>query len=235
MLCDITANENSLKINPQILHDKPVFYNLCRTSEFCDPLLNFCFKRRVIPTIIHKTSHNLVSVMLKRNITASIKLCRYYSVVLNSEIVYLLLINDPNIIKLSSMRETISEVSPPLSKNSPRFLNVPKENIWVLQSATTPFNFASISFSFTAAMQMSYREINMGCRFVRKPTRTYEASLFIATRCNNHVYIRSSVATPLMKTLDSPGVSKRWVVNAIRLSLVFITLCLNTTTVTKHN
>ena len=68
----------------------------------------------------------------------------------------LLLRRDPRTIRLSSMSDTISEVSEPLSSSSPLFLNEAKLNSCVLQSVMTPFSFASMSRSFTAAMQMSW-------------------------------------------------------------------------------
>ena len=70
---------------------------------------------------------------------------------------YRLLRREPSTIKLSSINETISEVSDPLSKSSPRDLNVEKESSCVFHSAITCFNFASISRSFTAEMQISWK------------------------------------------------------------------------------
>ena len=55
----------------------------------------------------------------------------------------------------SSMREMISEVSPPFSSSSPRVLKAEKERLCTDQSAITCLSFASISFSLTALMQMS--------------------------------------------------------------------------------
>jgi hypothetical protein len=74
---------------------------------------------------------------------------------LHSRLLYLLLMRDPKTIRLSSMREIISEVLSPRNKSSPRFLKLAKANSRRFQSAMTPFNFASISFSFVAAMQIS--------------------------------------------------------------------------------
>ena len=68
---------------------------------------------------------------------------------------YLLLSNEPSIIKLSSIKDTISEVSPPLRSSSPRFLKFANENTCVLHSDTTPFSLKSMSRSFTAAIQTS--------------------------------------------------------------------------------
>ena len=69
---------------------------------------------------------------------------------------YLLLRSDPRTIRLSSIKETVSDVSAPLRRSSPRLLNVANDNSCVFHSETTPFNFASMSRSFTADIQMSY-------------------------------------------------------------------------------
>ena len=74
---------------------------------------------------------------------------------------YLLLIKEPNTIRLSSISATISEVLSPRRSSSPRFLKFAKVSSLVLQSATTDFSLASMSFSLTAAMQTSYRRANM--------------------------------------------------------------------------
>ena len=58
--------------------------------------------------------------------------------------------------RLSSITEIISEVLSPRNNSSPLFLKLAKANSRRFQSATTPFNFASISFSLVAAMQISY-------------------------------------------------------------------------------
>ena len=78
---------------------------------------------------------------------------------LSFQFCYLLLINDPSTMRLSSSSATVSVVSFPFKSNSPRLLNVAKENSWALQSATTCCSFASISFSLTADMQISCKVI----------------------------------------------------------------------------
>lgn len=71
---------------------------------------------------------------------------------------YLLLIKEPNTIRLSSINATISDVLSPRNNSSPRFLKFAKVSSLVLQSATTDLSLASMSFSLTAAMQTSCRE-----------------------------------------------------------------------------
>lgn len=68
---------------------------------------------------------------------------------------YRLLSRELSTISESSISDTISVVESPRSSNSPRFLKVPKANSFELQSAITCFSLASMSFSFTALMQMS--------------------------------------------------------------------------------
>jgi len=68
---------------------------------------------------------------------------------------YLLLNREPRTIKLSSINDTISEVSAPRSRSSPRDLKGEKDSSCVFHSAMTCFNFASMSRSLTAEMQMS--------------------------------------------------------------------------------
>ena len=75
-----------------------------------------------------------------------------------TKVAYLLLRREPRIIKLSSIKDTMSDVSAPLRSNSPRFLKFEKENTCVLHSDTTPFNLKSMSRSLTAAMQTSCRK-----------------------------------------------------------------------------
>lgn len=70
---------------------------------------------------------------------------------------YLLLSSDPSTIRLSSSMVRISVVSAPFSISSPLSLNVFKLNVCTDQTSFTCVNLASISFSFTADMQMSYR------------------------------------------------------------------------------
>lgn len=71
---------------------------------------------------------------------------------------HLLLNKELSTIKLSSKNETISEVSAPFKRSSPRFLNEAKENSCELHSATTWANFASMSFSLTAEIQISWKK-----------------------------------------------------------------------------
>lgn len=66
---------------------------------------------------------------------------------------------EPNTIKLSSKNPTISVVSAPLRRSSPRDLKGAKESDWAFQSDTTCESLASMSFSLTAEMQISYDEI----------------------------------------------------------------------------
>ena len=69
---------------------------------------------------------------------------------------YLFDIKEPRIISESSMSDMLSEVSSPLRSSSPRVLKLLKATFLTLQSAMTCFNLVSMSFSFTALMQMSY-------------------------------------------------------------------------------
>ena len=68
---------------------------------------------------------------------------------------HLLDMSEPRTMSESSMREMISDVSSPLNKSSPRVLNPAKLRFWTAQSAFTCFIFKSMSFSFTALIQMS--------------------------------------------------------------------------------
>lgn len=68
---------------------------------------------------------------------------------------HLLESRDPRTIKESSINETISEVVSPRRRSSPRFLKEPNWKDRPLQSAMTCFSLASMSFSFTALMQIS--------------------------------------------------------------------------------
>lgn len=71
-------------------------------------------------------------------------------------LLHLLLSSDPNTIILSSSMVRISTVSAPFSISSPLSLNVIKFRIWPDHTSFTWDNLASISFSFTDDMQMSY-------------------------------------------------------------------------------
>lgn len=77
-----------------------------------------------------------------------------------SELMYLLLISDPNIIRLSSMLVMISDVLSPLRRSSPLVLKLANVKVLLSHSAITCFSFCSISRSFTALIQMSCRETN---------------------------------------------------------------------------
>lgn len=52
----------------------------------------------------------------------------------------------------------MSDVSDPIRSSSPLDLNEAKDSSITAHSVITCFNFASISFSFTALMQISYRD-----------------------------------------------------------------------------
>ena len=67
----------------------------------------------------------------------------------------LLLRSEPRTMRESSIRPMSSPTVSPLSKSSPRFLKWPNFNSWFDQSAITCFNFASMSVSFVALMQIS--------------------------------------------------------------------------------
>jgi len=69
---------------------------------------------------------------------------------------YLLLSNEARTIKLSSNSATISCTSCPFKSSSPRDLKGAKVKTCPSHSATTPFSFASMSFSFVAEMHMSW-------------------------------------------------------------------------------
>lgn len=71
-------------------------------------------------------------------------------------LLYLLLSSDPSTIRLSSRMVRISVVSAAFSISSPLSLNVIKLKVWLDHTSFTCDNLASISFSFTADMQMSY-------------------------------------------------------------------------------
>lgn len=73
-----------------------------------------------------------------------------------SSLLYLLLSRDPSTIKLSSRKPRISAVSPPFSMSSPLSLNVIRLRTWLRHSSFTCTSLASMSFSFTADMQMSF-------------------------------------------------------------------------------
>lgn len=72
---------------------------------------------------------------------------------------YLLLIKELRTMRESSIRETISLVVSPRNNSSPRFLKLPNVNSWLFQSAITCFSLASISFSLTAEIQMSWNDV----------------------------------------------------------------------------
>lgn len=73
---------------------------------------------------------------------------------------YLLLSSDPSTIKLSSSKPRISAVSPPFSISSPLSLNVIRLRTWLRHRSFTCTSLASMSFSFTADMQISCVEKN---------------------------------------------------------------------------
>ena len=104
-------------------------------------------------TILHK--QHICTFIINPILKIIVKLNREEYIDLNVK--YLLLISDPNTIKLSSSRATISVVSPPLRSSSPRFLKAENEKSCAFHSKTTCFSLASMSFSFTADIQMSYR------------------------------------------------------------------------------
>lgn len=69
----------------------------------------------------------------------------------------LLLSSELRTIRESSICEIISPVVSPLSSNSPRVLKLPNAKSTPFHSAMVAFSLASISFSFTADIQISYK------------------------------------------------------------------------------
>lgn len=69
-----------------------------------------------------------------------------------------LLSRELRIMRESSINETISPVESPRSSSSPRFLKGANVKSLEFQSRITCFSFASMSFSFTAEMQMSWQQ-----------------------------------------------------------------------------
>ena len=69
-----------------------------------------------------------------------------------------LLSRELRIMRESSINETISPVESPRSSSSPRFLKWANVKSLEFQSRITCFSFASMSFSFTAEMQMSWQQ-----------------------------------------------------------------------------
>lgn len=72
-------------------------------------------------------------------------------------VTYRLLKRDPKTIKLSSMLAMISDVLSPLRSSSPRVLKLANVKVLLSHSAITCFSFCSISRSFTALMQISFK------------------------------------------------------------------------------
>ena len=70
---------------------------------------------------------------------------------------YLLLSREDNTMRLSSSIVTISWVSVPFNSSSPLVLKLPKLNTCTRQSLITTESLASISFSLTADMHVSYK------------------------------------------------------------------------------
>lgn len=91
----------------------------------------------------------------------------WYKLLWGSELDYLLLISDPNIIRLSSMLAMISDVLSPLRRSSPLVLKLANVKVLLSHSAITCFSFCSISRSFTALMQISCGETNRNSKMHR--------------------------------------------------------------------
>ena len=70
---------------------------------------------------------------------------------------YRLLIREPRTIRESSISATVSPVVSPLSNSSPRLLKFANSKSCALQSLMTCLSLASMSFSFTADIQMSLK------------------------------------------------------------------------------
>lgn len=91
--------------------------------------------------------------------------------------------------KLSSMRDMISNVVSPLSNSSPRFLKVANVNSWLFHSDVTDRNFASISFSFVAAIQMSWKKIK---KILKKTVWTQRGNMMSKwPNENNIIWLRT--------------------------------------------
>ena len=179
---NVTTNKHSLKIDPQVLNSHPVFNDFSRGRQFLNPFLDISFEGCVVSEVniqlqanIGKRYHKIG--MLKNVIIKScIDEILMFTIAFHSQELifnihnnflrkptmflrffcpYLLLIRDPSIISESSMSATISLVSCPLRSSSPLVLKFPNEKLCTLQSVTTCFSLASISFSFTAAIQIS--------------------------------------------------------------------------------
>ena len=82
--------------------------------------------------------------------------CKFEYFYNNTGGTHLLLIREPSTIKLSSRSPIISVVLSPRRRSSPLFLKLPNMISLALHSAMTVFSLASMSFSFTADIQISY-------------------------------------------------------------------------------
>ena len=50
LFCDVTSDEHSFKVDPEILNGHPTFYNISRGGELGNPLVDTLLKRRVVST-----------------------------------------------------------------------------------------------------------------------------------------------------------------------------------------
>ena len=49
LLCNVSANEYGLQVDPEVLHHQPVLKNLCRIGQVFHPLLNVWLERSIVP------------------------------------------------------------------------------------------------------------------------------------------------------------------------------------------
>ena len=68
LLCDVTSNEDSLKINPEVLHTKPTLQDLVCVRQVSDPFLNLLLEGCIVPKDVFMLSMCLGSTSIYENV-----------------------------------------------------------------------------------------------------------------------------------------------------------------------
>ena len=49
LLCNVSSNEHSLQVDPEVLHNQPLFDDLSGIGEFLHPQLDFLLEGSIVP------------------------------------------------------------------------------------------------------------------------------------------------------------------------------------------
>ena len=60
LLSDVSANEDSLQVDPEVLHGHPVLDDLGRVGQIVNPRLDLLLERHVVPTTNSNRHESLI-------------------------------------------------------------------------------------------------------------------------------------------------------------------------------